>query len=198
MFMAKKLIFLLFLSIFFPAVLYPQQKDSVRVKRNNHYSLAIGLGWTHYINTLEIGKDNANINSAGLSLKFFWEPEFRLSLGLETGFYKLYTVKNKTQTDFSGQAGMSAIPLLLTVRMRIIDHFYLSVGAGLAIMFNKVKGTNATINSTILSLSNYQYSASYIYPLTKHWQVGGEFKVLNFGKASDWLYSLQAVCAVKL
>jgi len=196
--MAKRLISVIILVIFFSTLSYGQKNDSVSKKRNSHYSLAIGLGWTHYINTLEIGKENATINSAGLSLKFFWEPEFRLSLGLETGLYKLYTVKNKTNTDVDGQATMSAIPLLLTVRMRIVDHFYLSAGAGLAVMFNKVKGINATISSTILSLSNYQFSASYIYPLSKHWRLGGEFKVLSFGKASDWLYTLQAVCAVRL
>jgi len=196
--MAKRLISVIILVIFFSTLSYGQKNDSVSKKRNSHYFLAIGLGWTHYINTLEIGKENATINSAGLSLKFFWEPEFRLSLGLETGLYKLYTVKNKTNTDVDGQATMSAIPLLLTVRMRIVDHFYLSAGAGLAVMFNKVKGINATISSTILSLSNYQFSASYIYPLSKHWRLGGEFKVLSFGKASDWLYTLQAVCAVRL
>lgn len=178
-------------------VVQAAKKDSARVSLN-HYSLTIGVGWTHFINSLVIGKDNASINSAGVSLKFFWEPEHRLSLGLETGFYKLYSVKGKTNPDISGQASMSVIPLLLTLRMRIVDHFYLSVGAGLAAMFNKVTGFDTRINSTIWSLSNYQYSGSYVYPLSKHWLVGGEFKVFNFGKADDWMYSLQALCAVKL
>ena len=195
--MAKRQLLILALSLFFSYTAFSQRADSVRVKRN-HYSLAVGIGWAHYINTLEIGKDDASINSAGVSLKFFWEPEHRLSLGLESGFYRLYKVRSKSYTDTGGQATMSAMPLLLTVRMRIIDRFYLSAGAGLAVMFNKVTGVGTQINSNILSLSNYQASASYIYPLTKHWQVGGEFKVLNFGKASDWMYTLQAVCAVRL
>lgn len=176
---------------------FSQKADSIKVRRN-HYSLTVGVGWAHYINTLEIGKDNATINSAGVSLKFFWEPEHRLSLGLESGFYRLYSVKSKSYTDVTGQATMSAMPFLLVVRMRIVDQFYLSAGAGLALMFNKVTGIDNKVNSNILSLSNYQFSGSYLYPLTKHWQVGGEFKVLNFGKASDWMYTIQALCAFRL
>jgi hypothetical protein len=189
------IIFLLILSA--ATVGQAAKKDSTKVSLN-HYSLTVGIGWSHYINTLEIGKDEATTNSLGVSLKFFWEPEHRLSLGLESGFYRLYSVRSKTYTDLTGQASMSAIPLLLTIRMRIIDNFYLSAGAGLALMFNKVTGIDNKVTSTILSLSNYQFSGSYIYPLSRHWLVGGEFKVLNFGKAADWMYTVQAVCAFKL
>ncbi|MEI7499904.1 MAG: hypothetical protein WCK84_05590 [Bacteroidota bacterium] len=195
--MAKRQVFILTLSLFLSYSGFSQHADSIKVKRN-HYSLAVGIGWAHYINTLELGKDNASINSAGVSVKFFWEPEHRLSLGLETGFYRLYKVKLKSFSDVAGQATMSAMPLLLTVRMRIIDHLYLSAGAGLAVLFNKVTGIDNKVTSNILSMSNYQFSGSYLYPLAKHWQVGGEFKVLNFGKASDWMYTIQAVCAVRL
>lgn len=190
--MAKKhIIFILLILLLTPSV-FAAKKDTAKVSLN-HYSLAIGVGWAHYYNTLVIGKDEANTNSAGISLKFYWEPEHRLSLGLETGFYRLYKVKSE-----AGQVTMSAAPLLLNIRMRIVDHFYLSAGAGLAVMFNKVIGVGDKINSNVLSLSNYQFSGSYIYPLSKTWHVGGEFKVLNFGKTDDWMYTIQAVFAVKL
>ncbi len=195
--MTRKKIVILILVFFMGIAVYSQKNDSLKVKRN-HYSLTVGAGWSHYINSLEIGKDDARINSLGVSLKFFWEPEYRLSLGLETGFYRLYKVSSKSYTDVSGQASMSAIPFLLTVRMRVVDHLYLTAGAGLAMMFNKVSGIDQSVNSTIWSLSNYQFSASYIYPVSKFWGVGGEFKVLNFGKADDWIYSIQAVCSLRL
>jgi len=195
--MARKYILIILLICSLLPAAFAGKKDSTVISLNR-YSLAVGLGWAHYINTLEIGKDAADINSAGVSLKFFWEPEHRLSLGLETGFYRLYKVRSNTYTDDKGQASMSAIPLLLTVRMRIVDYFYLSTGAGLAIMINKVTGFNTNLNNKILSLSNYQFSGSYLYPLSKHWQVGGELKFLNYGKTADWMYTIQAVCAVKL
>ncbi|HNW72263.1 MAG TPA: hypothetical protein PKN44_01440 [Bacteroidales bacterium] len=191
--MTRKTIILLLLVCALQPAAFASKKDSTKASLNR-YSLAIGAGWVHYINTLEIGADMANINSAGLSLKFFWEPEHRLSLGLELGFYRLYAVKGEP----GGKVTMSAVPLLLNVRMRIVDHFHLSAGAGLALMFNNITGGEEKISSTILSLSNYQFSASYIYPLDRHWNVGGEFKFINFGKTADWLYTLQVVCAVKL
>lgn len=190
-------IFLIILLCALTPALFAARKDSTKVSLN-HYSLAVGVGWVHYVNTLEIGSEKASINSAGVGLKFFWEPEHRLSLGLETGYYHLYTVKNTTYSDMKGQASMSAVPLLLNIRMRIVDNFYLSTGAGLAIMINKVSGIDKSISTNILSMSNFQASASYIYPLSKRWNVGGEFKVVTFGKTADWIYSLQAVCAVKL
>jgi hypothetical protein len=192
----KKLIIYLFLLLLIAGSTFAQITE--KPGKLNHYSFAMGLGWTHYINTLEIGKDNATINSPGLSLRFFWEPEHRLSLGLETGYYRLYKVTNKSYSDLTGKVTMSAVPLMLTVRMRIIDRLYLSTGAGLAVMLNNVSGIDSEISSTILSMSNYQFSASYIRPLTRKLQAGAEFKFYNFGKTADWIYGLQLFCAVRL
>lgn len=195
--MIKRKITLLLIFLLFTVPSFSQKNDSARISLN-HYSLTVGFGWSHYINSLELGKDEAAINFPGVSLKFFWEPEHRLSLGLESGFYCLYRVKHENDPEAEGRVTMSVVPLLLTVRMRIVDHFYLTAGAGLAAMFNKVSGVGQTINSTVWSLSNYQFSGSYLYPLNKHWIVGGELKVFNFGKADDWMYSLQACCAIRL
>lgn len=182
--------------IFFTLVVFSQQKDSVKV-RLNHYSLTFGTGWTHYINNLEYGDKNIQQDFAGVSLKFFWEPEYRLSLGLETGYYRLFKVKGQLTTDISGEAVRSVIPLLLLVRMRIVDNVYLGTGLGLAMITNKTSGGNQKILTKTWSLSNYEVSASYIYPLSKHWHVGGEFKFFNFGNLNDWMYSIQANCAVR-
>ena len=194
--MTRKILFASLFLMVFTMMVNAQEKDPFVTKRN-HYSLAIGFGWVHYINTLEIGKDLATINSPGLSARFYWEPEHRLSLGLETGYYRLYKVKGTSDTGLSGEATMAGVPFLLEVRMRVIDRVHVSVGAGLAAMFNNVKGIDKEISSTIISYSNFQVGASYIYPLTKHWQVGGEFKAVAFGKTFDWLYTLQAFCAVR-
>lgn len=194
-----KKIFLIALILTLPVLsgLFAQQVDSVKV-RTNYYSLNVGIGWSHYINDLEIGADNAKINSPGVTLRFFWEPEHRLSLGLESGFYRLYKVTGGPESKGEGKVTMSALPLLLLVRMRVIDHFHLSAGAGLAMMFNKISGIDSQISSNILSVSNYQFSASYNYPISKRWVGGAEFKVQNFGKTADWMYGVQLFCAVRL
>ena len=192
----KKIIFALMLTCFTLAV-FSQQKDSVKV-RLNHYTLSIGAGWTHYINNLENWDNNIQQDFAGVSFKFFWEPEFRLSLGLETGYYKLFRVSGQLPDNTSVEVERNAIPLLLLVRMRIVDNVYLGAGMGIAILNNKSSGADMTIKTKTTSLSNFELSGAYIYPLNKHLLVGGEAKLFHFGSLSDWMYSLQATFAVKL
>jgi hypothetical protein len=176
---------------------FSQHLDSVKV-RINHYSLTIGTGWTHYYNNLQNGDQNLRQDFAGVSLKFYWEPQYRLSLGLETGYYKLFKSTNQVGEDTALVANRSVVPLMLLVRMRIVDHFYLTAGMGLAIIYSNVSVLSDKINTKILSLSNYEFAASYLYPLSKHWQVGGEVKVYNFGKYEDWMYGIHALCAFRL
>jgi hypothetical protein len=183
--------------IFFTLVVFSQQKDSVKV-RLNHYTLTIGAGWTHYINNLENGDQKIQNNFAGVSFKFFWEPEHRLSLGLESGYYKLFKVTNQINADTSVQIDRAVVPLLLLVRMRIVDNVYLGAGMGIAIITNTASGVSQKIVTKTNSLSNFELSGSYIYPLSKHWRIGGEFKGFHFGSLNDWMYSVQALCAFRL
>lgn len=183
--------------IFITLAVFSQQKDSIKVNPN-HYTLTVGAGWTHYINNLQYGDQDIQQNFAGLGLKFFWEPEFRLSLGLETGYYKLFKITNQYNADTSIQFDRSVVPFLLLVRMRIVDNVYLGAGMGIAMVSNKSSGAGHEIITKSNSLANYEVSAGYIYPLSKHWLVGGEFKTFRFAGLNDWLYSIQATFAVKL
>jgi hypothetical protein len=181
----------------FTLFVFSQKQDSVKV-RLNHYSFTIGAGWTHYYNNLDYGDQKIKKDFAGLSFKFYWEPEHRLSLGLETGYYKMFKVTDQIGEDTTIEVDRTVIPLLLLVRMRIVDHVYLGAGMGLAFIYNKASGANKAITANVTSLSNYKFTGSYIYPLNKHWNVGGEVMVFNFGKFDDWMYSVQAVCAIRL
>jgi hypothetical protein len=196
--MGRKRMVITFILVSFSLIVFSQQKDSVRVHLN-HYTLTFGTGWTHYINSLEYGDENIRKDFAGLSLKFFWEPEYRLSMGLETGYYKLFKVKFQATQDLVLEVDRVVVPLLLLVRMRIIDNAYVGAGMGLAIISNKAfgGGRDRKIVTKTWSLSNYELSGSYIYPFSKHWLAGGEFKVFNFGNLDDWMYSLQVLCAVR-
>jgi hypothetical protein len=178
-------------------VAFSQQKDSVKV-RLNHYTFTIGTGWTHYYNNLENGDQDIKKNFPGVSFRFLWEPEYRLSLGLESGYYKLFRITNQINSDTSIQIDRSVVPLLLLVRMRIVDNVYIGAGMGIAIINNKAEGAVQKIVTKTTSLSNFEVFGSYIYPLSKHWNVGGEVKIFSFASLNDWMYSIQAVCAFRL
>lgn len=194
--MGRKSRYIALLLVFLSLATFAQEKKTGKVHLN-HYSLTIGTGWTHYIDNLEYGVSTIKKDFAGVSMKFFWEPEHRLSLGLETGYYRMFRVTNELVPDTTLKVDRDFVPLLLMVRMRIVDHFYLGAGFGLAMILNKASGAGQEVNTKIWSLSNYQLSASYLYPLTRHWQVGGEFKTFGVGKYNDWMYSLQALCAFR-
>ena len=195
--MARKIFITALALILISPVMMARDKDSTRV-RLNHYSFTIGAGWSHFIDNLDNGNSDITKDFAAVSAKFYWEPEHLLSLGLETGYYKLFRTTHEIGADTTVNVNRCVIPLLLLVRMRIIDHFYLGAGVGIAILTNKTEGIGKEIKTSINSLSNMEVSASYVYPLSKHWLVGGEAKVYHFGKYNDWMYSIQATCAFKL
>jgi hypothetical protein len=175
---------------------FPQSNKSFDEKPD-HFSLAAGVGWTHYFNNLEYGDKNIITDFSGISLRFFWETEYLLGLGFESGYYRLFRVKGELTPGFSGEAERGVIPMMMLVRMRIVNHVYLGTGLGYALITNKSSGPDDTVNTTTLSLSNYQASASYIFPISKHFRLGSEMKLYNYGSLNDWMYSLEVFCAVR-
>lgn len=166
-------------------------------EKPDHFSLAAGTGWTHYFNNLEYGDKNIRTDFSGISLRFFWETEYLLGLGFESGYYRLFSVKGELNPGVSIESERGVIPLMMLVRMRIIKNIYLGTGLGYALLTNKFSDSGEPVKTTTLSLSNYQASASYIFPVSKHLRLGGEIKLYNFGSLNDWIYSMQVLCAIR-
>ncbi len=186
----------LIMAIFLAAhTVFAQQAEAPKAKLN-HYSLTLGVGWTHYINNMETADQKVANNFVGFSGKFYWEPEYLVSLGLETGYYKLFRVIDQVG-DTTVKIDRNVIPLLLLVRMRIIDNFYIGAGMGISFITGKATGNGKEIVTKTKSLSNFELSGSYLYPLGKVFRVGGEAKVFHFANLNDWMYSVQALVAVR-
>ncbi len=159
-------------------------------RKPNNWSIGAGVGWFHYINTLDIGKDLAKTNQVGYTFRFMWEPEHRLSMGIESGYYTIYSLERP-----AGTAKLSAIPLLLSFRIRLLPELYLAGGPGMTIMYSDVSVLNSTSTSNFLSLANLHVSAMYRKKINDRFDIGGEVKFLNFGKTEDYGYSIQLVGA---
>lgn len=153
-----------------------------------NWSVGGGLGWFHYINTLDRGADLAKTNHVGYTFRFMWEPEHRLAIGLESGYYTVYSIERP-----QGTAKLSAIPLLVSFRIRVLPNFYLSGGPGMTIMYSDVTALGNTSNSSFLSMANLHLSAMYRKKISDRFDLGGEVKFLNFGKTEDYGYSIQVV-----
>lgn len=163
-----------------------------------NWSVGAGLGWFHYINTLDIGAGLAKTNQVGFTFRFMWEPEHRLSMGLESGYYTVYSMDRPASANGpGGNAKLTTIPLLLSFRIRVLPDFYLSGGPGMAIMYSNVTVLGNTAESSFLSMANLHVSAMYRKKISDRFDLGGEIKFLNFGKTEDYGYSLQLVGAYR-
>lgn len=184
---------LVILSVFVLALL---PSATAQDQKPNNWSVGAGVGWFHYVNTLDIGSDLAKTNQVGYTFRFMWEPEHRLALGLESGYYTVYSMERAPSAQGpGGNAKLSAIPLLLSFRIRVLPNLFLSGGPGMTIMYSDVTVLNSTANSSFLSLANLHVSAMYRKKINDRFDVGAEFKFLNFGKTEDYGYSLQVVGA---
>jgi hypothetical protein len=174
-----------------------QTSDSIP-KTRSHYTLAVGAGWSHYFSNMDlVPARNVQKDFAGFSFRFMWEPEYRLSLGLETGFYRIFKIDSTLSNEYSMHARMNMVPLLLVIRMRVVDNFYLSAAPGIVLQYSQVTGIGDKVTSSQISMANFEACASYLYPLSKYFEVGGEGRFFYIGKTNDYLMSLNAVFAVK-
>jgi hypothetical protein len=163
-----------------------------------NWSVGGGLGLFHYINTLDVGADLAQTNHVGYTFRFMWEPEHRVSIGLESGYYTVYSMERPpSSAGPGGNAKLSTIPLLLSFRIRVLPDFYLSGGPGMTIMYSNVTVLGNTAESSFLSMANLHVSAMYRKKISDRFDLGGELKFLNFGKTEDYGYSIQVVGAYR-
>jgi hypothetical protein len=153
-------------------------------------SVMAGIGWTHYFNNLTIGREGLKGNSLGASFRLMWEPEHRLSIGIESGYYTLY---DATLQPGNGHAVSAAIPVFANVRMRILKNFYLTAGTGIAFLRSELTSVSGTSKSQTISYSDAQVSALYLYNLSAQFSVGSELKFLWIDKTDDFVSGLQGV-----
>lgn len=164
-------------------------------KQPNNFSISAGVGWFYYVNNLKTQPGLILKDHIGFSSRLLWEPEHRLSLGGEVGYYTIYTVNiDSAGTNIAiGEARLSAIPVLLCFKMRITPHFYVTGGQGLSILLSEAKAFGSTAQSTKLSLADLQFSALYRRPINDRLRIEGEFKYFHFGKTEDYGFCFQAV-----
>ena len=180
----------LFFLLMTTSLVYAQ---SVR-KRTSYFSVNGGPAFVHYINSLKLGANAASVNHVGFSAKVMWEPEHRLALGLESGYYPFYKVEGSARR---GYASMAVVPIMINIRMRVVKNFYVSTGTGFAMMLSTVEALQNTAESSQLSLSNFQLSGLYLKPITKQVSFGGEFKYLSVDKTNDDALLLAALVSFR-
>ena len=65
-----------------------------------------------------------------------WEPEHVLSVGIESGYYRLYTLTGPD--TLHANIANSAIPIQLVISMKFLKSFYFNFSMGQSKLINKV------------------------------------------------------------
>lgn len=160
------------------------QLDSHLSSKRHRIAFYAGAGPNYYFNNLVLARDQVNPFNYSFVGRFMWEPEHLLSLGLESGYYCLYNVK---QSGLGGaQITNFAIPIQVVISMKFLKSFYFGFAIGRSIILNKVKNSNeGNFNAQSWSLADFTETLGYKVLLNERMYLGGEFKFFYSSKLKD-------------
>ena len=99
--------------------------------------LTLGGGYGYYFNTFtNVLDENVKNSRPSFCGKLMWQPEYRLRIGFESGYYEIYST-TRIETVNSSQkltTSLSVIPLFLSFAMKTTKHFDINFATGGAIM----------------------------------------------------------------
>jgi len=168
---------------FFVTTILAQESTAAK-PRKHKFTLYAGAGPNVYFNNLALAKDYVKEINYSFAGRFMWEPEHNLSLGIESGYYCLYTVDFKEQSDVNIKN--AAIPIQLVVCMKFLKHFYFSFASGQSILMNDITQTlNGDISASTISLGDFAGSLGYKWDLKERFSLGAETKFFYASKLND-------------
>jgi hypothetical protein len=162
------------------------------INRKKSLVLYIGGGLSHYtapINTQPIGlQTNIKRTSATGTIRLMWHPQYRLRVGLETGYVNFYSYSLKNGNN-NGSVSISAIPVLVTWSMVLVKRLQIFAGLGSYFLtsrlnyLGKVQSASHSLGSNI--------ALSYVQPISKNLGIAAEAKWMDAFQTRDQGISLQ-------
>ena len=170
------------------------QSGAVPLEKRHRWSAYAGVGPNYYFNNLVKLKSQVHELNYSFVGRVMWEPEHLLSLGFETGYYRLYSVKGQGSKHTTIKN--SAIPLQIVVSMRFLKSFYGNFSIGRSILINDIS-TDAVgdYDATSISLADFATTLGYKRKLNDRISLGVETKYYYASKASDSNLALACVMA---
>jgi hypothetical protein len=165
-----------------------QDLSTSKVVKKHKFTLYAGLGPDFYFNNLVVSKDFVHELNYAFVTRFMWEPEHFLSLGFETGYNGLYSIKESFPNS-AVKIVNAAIPLHLVISMKFLQHFYGNFTMGQSILLNYVTTTNAGVtnknNATTVSLGDFGLGVGYRKSINERFYLGAELKGFYSSKLDD-------------
>jgi hypothetical protein len=162
------------------------------------FSVYAGAGPSYFINNLVILKDGVSSFKYAISARFMWEPQHSfVSLGFETGYYRLYSVKSTTP---KGDVTNSAVPLLFVASMKFSKKVYVNWSMGQSLNYNKISNTDSAynFNSSYLSTADFAVTVGYKFVQKPTISYAAELKGFYSSKYDNETIALLFIVGFKL
>ncbi len=144
-------------------------------EKKHRFSFYGGVGPSYFFNNLVTSKDQVNPWNYNIVGRFMWEPPFFLSLGIETGYFRLYTV-NYSQ-PVSAHISETAVPIQMVVSMKLMKNYYFNFAMGQSYLINKAEAAGyGSNNATNWSLADFSASFGYRHKFPSRFSLGAETK----------------------
>lgn len=160
-----------------------EKKRSFRVEAGSGYLMYLGPAGVPDHLPVELDR-----NSWAHTVRIMFRPEYRLSVGVESGLLRLYSYK--IRDDIGGDLHLSAFPLLLVWGLRITSHWTIYGGTGTYFVHSSLDYAGK-VNTGSLSIG-WMLSTAYERQLSSRLSVGTEIKWYNPAETQDAALTLQA------
>ncbi len=151
------------------------QNASNTQPKKHKFALYGGVGPNYYFNNLAIGKSFVNSFNYSFAGKLMWEPEHLLSLGIESGYYRLYTLNASGQS--AAHIANSAVPIQLVISMKFLQSFHFDFSMGQSRLTNKVSSdAYGNFTTKAWSFADFSGTVGYRYPIKSRISIGADAK----------------------
>jgi hypothetical protein len=180
------------------------QSDGTETEKYHKFAVYAGVGPSYFFNNLLAFQNDVNSFNYAISARVMWEPEHSfLSLGFETGYYRIYTVNSTVtsgNTSTSAHVSNSSVPLQFVVSMKFSKKFYADWAMGQSVTFNEVtaQGIYTNHNATTWSLADFSATVGYRFIQKARISYAAEFKGFYSSSYSNGTIALLFIVGYRL
>lgn len=167
-------------------------KSDTLVKRRQSLVLQIGGGLSSYVAPINIKPielpGSIKRNSIAVTARLMWYPNYRLRLGIESGFINFYSYRIKNG-NIPGKVSLNAVPLLVVWSMQVVRRVNIYAGFGTYFLTTHLDYKGVVDSKAFVLGSNI--ALSYTQPISKNLGIAAEAKWMNAFETKDYALGLQ-------
>ena len=166
-------------------------QDGAKEPKRHRHSVYLGVGPNYYFNNLVALKSEVKELNYSFVGRYMWEPEHLLSIGIETGYYRLYSISVSAKNS---RIRNSAIPIQAVIGMKFLKTFYFNFSIGRSILINDITtDADGDYDAKTFSLADVTSTVGYKKKINDRISLSSELKWYYSSKASDMNLALAFV-----